>query len=140
MADTPMADAHTQNAEYVAQLPRLPRVNLFPPAGVDLKEELLKAFNPPAPHPFMDSIRWKQVFTIREEGSWQYQERLAAQRILPWLFLGPVIAANCKSFLRVNQITKIISIRQQRASSPATEWSTEYRGIGRAEELGIPVQ
>ncbi|MCJ1478048.1 hypothetical protein MMC13_006723 [Lambiella insularis] len=48
--------------------------------------------------------------------SWKYEERRLAQKVLPFLYLGPLAAARDASFLRLTGITMIMAIRNTQAA------------------------
>ena len=42
---------------------------------------------------------------------WAYERRRQAQMILPWLFLGPMVAAKDRDFIAREGITMVLAIR-----------------------------
>jgi serine/threonine/tyrosine-interacting protein len=44
---------------------------------------------------------------------WAYERRRQAQMILPWLYLGPMVAAKDKAFMEREGITMVLAVRAQ---------------------------
>jgi serine/threonine/tyrosine-interacting protein len=108
------SNAHKRNhTEYTYRLPTPPRIVVPPPtltsempglivtngSSDDLDMSFLKA---------MDLEDIIQKNTLLE---WSYERRRQAQMILPWLYLGPMVAAKDKEFLAREGITMALAIR-----------------------------
>ncbi|KAI4097223.1 MAG: hypothetical protein L6R37_006836 [Teloschistes peruensis] len=63
---------------------------------------------------------------------WKYEARRKAQRILPFLYLGPLTAARDYNFLQRNGITLLVAIRDVKTAV------ARVLGSKAAQELGIP--
>ncbi|KAL8923375.1 MAG: hypothetical protein Q9208_004645 [Pyrenodesmia sp. 3 TL-2023] len=70
---------------------------------------------------------------------WKYEHRWKAQRILPFLFLGPISAARSHDFLRQNGITMVLAVRDTKSaharllgSKAATELNITYSTVDTA--------
>ncbi|KAL8658779.1 MAG: hypothetical protein Q9202_007434 [Teloschistes flavicans] len=64
--------------------------------------------------------------------SWKYESRRTAQQILPYLYLGPIMAARDPKFLQKNGITLLLAVRDVKSAV------ARVLGSKAAEELGIP--
>ena len=111
LANGPKRNLH----EYSYRLPTPPRIVVPPPTlttdmpdlaiGSSAAEELdlsfLRELN-------LDDIIQKN--TLLE---WAYERRRQAQMILPWLYLGPMVAAKDKAFLQHEGITMVLAVRSK---------------------------
>ncbi len=74
---------------------------------------------------------------------WAYERRREAQMILPWLYLGPMVAARDKNFLKREGITMVLAIRAQANSmtgaiKAATEVCMEVGSIEAPSFYNLP--
>ncbi|KAF1830115.1 FMI2 protein [Decorospora gaudefroyi] len=114
MSDLP--NGHMRNQQdYSYRLPGPPRIVVPPPtlttnmpgltldggSGEELDMSFLKELD-------LEDIVQKN--TLLE---WAYERRRQAQMILPWLYLGPMIAAKDKAFLVREGITMVVAVRAQ---------------------------
>lgn len=116
MSDIPQP--HKRHHDYTYRLPTPPRILVPPPIlttdipelsvggtldgpddGDEYDTSFLKEMN-------LDSVVQKN--TLLE---WAYERRRQAQMIIPWLYLGPLAAANDREFLSREGITMILAIR-----------------------------
>jgi serine/threonine/tyrosine-interacting protein len=114
LSDFASAHQRKQN-EYTYRLPAAPRIVVPPPtlttdmpglvvstaADGDVDVSFLKDWD-------LDDIIQKN--TLLE---WSYERRRHAQMLLPWLYLGPMLAARDKDYLQREGITMVLAIRAQ---------------------------
>jgi serine/threonine/tyrosine-interacting protein len=74
----------------------------------------------------------KGPFNAMPNRDWKYEDRRNAQKILPFLFLGPSSAARDIEYVRKNKITLLLAIR-----NTATAQARLLSGAKTANELGI---
>ena len=128
----PMSHMPAQSWSY--RVPSPPRIFIPPPMANDFGTQSLSIVNPNEirldPSGFGNSEFLKRVtyghFRFRDHVlDWKYEERRAAQEILPFIFLGPVSAARDRAFLERNQISMVLAVRntssaQMRLLAPKT--------------------
>ncbi|EHL02892.1 hypothetical protein M7I_0856 [Glarea lozoyensis 74030] len=74
----------------------------------------------------------KGPFSAMPNRDWKYEDRRNAQKILPFLFLGPSSAARDIEYVRENNITLLLAIR-----NTATAQARLLSGAKTANQLGI---
>jgi serine/threonine/tyrosine-interacting protein len=104
--------------EYSYRLPTPPRIIIPPPTLSSAMPEL--ALGPvPAEDVDMSFLRDLALDDIVQKNTlleWVYEHRRQAQIILPWLYLGPMLAARDKAFLTREGITMVLGIRARQQS------------------------
>jgi serine/threonine/tyrosine-interacting protein len=104
--------------EYSYRLPTPPRIIIPPPTLSSVMPEL--ALGPvPAEDVDMSFLRDLALDDIVQKNTlleWVYEHRRQAQIILPWLYLGPMLAARDKAFLTREGITMVLGIRARQQS------------------------
>ncbi|KAF2747809.1 hypothetical protein M011DRAFT_467397 [Sporormia fimetaria CBS 119925] len=81
---------------------------------------------------FLKPVGLGSISDNGEYKEWEYQQRWEAQKILPWLSVGPVPAARDKKYLEREGITMMMAIRAR---------PTPLQGVLRVgEELGIRME
>lgn len=60
---------------------------------------------------FLKTVSTDNIIRDNNYKDWKYEQRRAAQQVLPFLWLGPVSAARDSSFLQSHQITMILAMR-----------------------------
>lgn len=60
---------------------------------------------------------------------WAYEHRRQAQMILPWLFLGPMLAAKDTAFLQREGITMVLAVRSQANSMMGAVNAAAHSGV-----------
>ncbi|MCJ1250476.1 hypothetical protein MMC30_007704 [Trapelia coarctata] len=110
---------HTPAHEYTYRVPSPPRVVVPPPthangfsapqitggAGSDYES------NGFANTEFLETVTYGDCMNPDSMLTWQYEQRRMAQKILPFLFLGPYSAARDLDFLRQEGITMVMAVR-----------------------------
>jgi serine/threonine/tyrosine-interacting protein len=135
MSDT--LTTHERKEDYVFRMPTPPRIVIPPIAGWNYSEASYP-FGPvisdPDPTINIDFVNdWgcgKFVFE-KTAGAWIYAKRREAQAILPFLYLGPTVAAKDKDFLRREGITMLLGVQ------PPGKSMFTSAAIKAADELGI---
>ena len=83
----------------------IPDLVLGPPAAHDYE---------PSDHAkaeFLSTVTYGDFMAVNNMLDWKYEQRRMAQKILPFLFLGPMTAAKDKQFLRREGITMLLAVR-----------------------------
>lgn len=65
---------------------------------------------------FLKSINFGDLSMASPMLSWKYENRRTAQRVLPFLYLGPVTVANDMEFLQSNGITLVLAVRDSKTA------------------------
>lgn len=60
---------------------------------------------------FLKTVSTDNIIRDNNYKDWKYEQRRAAQEVLPFLWLGPVAAARDTSFLQSRQITMVLAMR-----------------------------
>ncbi|KAI4145909.1 MAG: hypothetical protein L6R39_003645 [Caloplaca ligustica] len=81
---------------------------------------------------FLSTVTYGDTITGNIMHEWKYENRWTAQRILPFLFLGPVTAARSRDFLQQNGITMVLAVRDMKSAH------ARLLGSKAAQELNIP--
>ncbi|KAI4124289.1 MAG: hypothetical protein LQ338_004885 [Usnochroma carphineum] len=81
---------------------------------------------------FLNTVSYGDCITGHAIYDWKYENRWTAQRILPFLFLGPVTAARSRDFLQQNGITMLLAVRDTKSAH------ARLLGSKAAQELNIP--
>ncbi|KAL9010993.1 MAG: hypothetical protein Q9173_004121 [Seirophora scorigena] len=88
---------------------------------------------------FLSAFKYTDYITGHEIHDWKYTNRWEAQRILPFLYLGPVSAARSRAFLDDNGITMVLAVRDTKtaaarllASKVAIEMNLAYATVDTA--------
>ncbi|OCK81365.1 phosphatases II [Lepidopterella palustris CBS 459.81] len=114
MSDTSLS--HKRHQEYVYRLPTPPRIIIPPPT---LQTEVPDVAIERVIHPeegqvdmsFLSGVDFSDVVQRNSLIEWTYERRRQAQMVLPFLYLGPMVAAKDMAFLRNEQITMLLAIR-----------------------------
>lgn len=65
---------------------------------------------------FLETVTYGDCSTNAPMHEWKYENRWKAQRILPFLFLGPISAARSHDFLRQNGVTMVLAVRDTKSA------------------------
>ncbi|KAH7351397.1 FMI2 protein-like protein [Pyrenochaeta sp. MPI-SDFR-AT-0127] len=113
------SDGHKRNQhEYSYRLPMPPRI-VVPPPSHTITMPHLTLGNGSAEDLDMSFLRELDLEGIVQKNildDWAYERRRQAQMILPWLYLGPMVAAKDKAFLEREGITMVLAVRSNRNS------------------------
>lgn len=83
---------------------------------------------------FLKTVTYGNFITQNNMLEWKYEQRRTAQKVVPFLYLGPMSAAKDKVFLEREAITMVLAVRN---TSSAQAKLLESRA---AQELGIDSQ
>ena len=122
-------------------MPSPPRVVVPPPILCDPGDDELEL----KPHPsstfsasdsaaldFLAQVTYGDFFAANGLLDWRYESRRQAQKILPFLYLGPVGAARDRDFLQREGITLLLAVRNTMSAQARL-----LEGSKIASELGI---
>jgi serine/threonine/tyrosine-interacting protein len=104
--------------DYTYRLPTAPRI-VVPPPTLTTDMPGLVVGTAPAGEVDLDFLRALDLEFIIQKNTlleWAYERRRQAQMMLPWLYLGPMVAAKDKAYLVQEGITMVLAIRAQENS------------------------
>ncbi|OAL47615.1 FMI2 protein-like protein [Pyrenochaeta sp. DS3sAY3a] len=112
MADPLSAHRRTHH-EYTYRLPTPPRIVVPPPTLTTDVPNLTVGGNSGdnVDMSFLKEMDLEDIIQRNTLLEWAYERRRQAQVILPWLYLGPMVAARDKAFLEREGITMVLAIR-----------------------------
>ena len=134
---TPHFPAH----EYSYRVPSPPRIAVPPPT---INSDGMPSFNNLlggrtdldlsgfANAEFLKMVTYKDIMITGGMMDWRYEQRRMAQKILPFLFLGPISAARDRDFLQREGVTLLMAVRDTMSAQ------AKLLGSRSAVELGIP--
>ncbi|KAF1940549.1 FMI2 protein [Clathrospora elynae] len=111
-----LANGHMRNHnEYTWRLPTPPRINVPPPTlATDMPGLVIGGGSgEEVDMGFLKDMDLEGIVQRNTLMDWAYERRRQAQMILPWLYLGPMVAAKDKAFLQREGITMVLAIRAQ---------------------------
>ena len=82
---------------------------------------------------FLSTVTYGNFITANNMLEWKYEQRRTAQKILPFLYLGPMSAAKDKVFLQKEGITMVLAMRNTQSAQ------AKLLGSRAAYELGLEV-
>lgn len=136
-----MDDIHLAAQSWSYRVPSPPRL-LVPPPALDNKgapdlrihpsNELNFESNGFANSEFLETVTYGDFMTRHSMYEWKYEQRWTGQKILPFLFLGPITAARSRDFLLDNGITMLLAVRDTKSAH------ARLLGSKAAQELNIP--
>ncbi|OCL14759.1 phosphatases II [Glonium stellatum] len=114
MSDT--SYSHTRFQEYTYRLPTPPRIIIPPPTlAAEIPDvEIERVIQPEDDHidvSFLNNVDFSGIVQRNALLEWSYERRRQAQMILPFLYLGPMVAAKDKTFLAKEGITMLLAVR-----------------------------
>jgi serine/threonine/tyrosine-interacting protein len=119
--------AYKASQPYVQNRPEAPRYVVPPPnLGYETGKPVFTLTNA-APHVdvstefgnpvFLRALVSQGAYHVKHQGlEWKYDQRRAAQKILPFLLLGPGTAAQDVNFVRTKGITLLVAVRSASAA------------------------
>lgn len=103
--------------EYTFRLPTPPRVVVPPPTlSTDMPGLVVGTGSEGLDMSFLKEMALEDIVQKNTLIEWAYERRRQAQMILPWLFLGPMVASKDKEFLAREGITMVLAIRSRDGS------------------------
>jgi serine/threonine/tyrosine-interacting protein len=117
MSDFGSAHQRKQN-EYTYRLPAAPRIVVPPPTLTTDMPGIIVGTAPAgeADLSFLKELDLDDIIQKNTLLEWSYERRRHAQMLLPWLYLGPMLAARDRDFLQKEGITMVLAIRTQNNS------------------------
>ncbi|KAF2502796.1 phosphatases II [Lophium mytilinum] len=133
---------HKRHHDYVYRLPTPPRIVIPPPT---LANELPEVeIDRPSQQnagdidvSFLSSVDFSTFLSRNSLMDWSYERRRQAQMVLPFIFLGPMVAAKDMAFLQKEGITMILAIRPRAMGMVGAFKAAEEAGIHTAT-LEVP--
>ncbi|MCJ1413945.1 hypothetical protein MMC32_000270 [Xylographa parallela] len=121
------APSHLSNHQWSYRVPSPPRVIVpppqangagFPDVHIGVGGHADFESNGFANSEFLKTVTYASGDTTSVDSmlNWRYEERRMAQKILPFLYLGPLSIARDLDFLKREQITMIIAVRNTEAA------------------------
>ncbi|EAT79337.2 hypothetical protein HBH56_211940 [Parastagonospora nodorum] len=101
--------------DYSYRLPAAPRIVVPPPTlstdmpGIVVSSEQMGELD----LTFLQELDLNDIIQKNTLLEWSYERRRHAQMLLPWLYLGPMLAARDKEYLQAEGITMVLAIRAQ---------------------------
>tara|TARA_R110002003_G_scaffold42_5_gene3104 strand:- start:2257 stop:3189 length:933 start_codon:yes stop_codon:yes gene_type:complete len=111
------AGAHKRkHNDYSYRLPTPPRIVVPPPTLTTEVPGLVVSHGGGVDLSFLQELDLAEIIQKNTLLDWAYERRREAQMILPWLYLGPMVAAKDKNFLVREGITMAFAIRARENS------------------------
>lgn len=103
--------------QYTYRLPTPPRVAVPPPTlSTDMPGLVVGAGFGGLDMSFLKELALEDIVQKNTLIEWAYERRRQAQMILPWLFLGPMVASKDRDFLAREGITMVLAVRSRDGS------------------------
>lgn len=103
--------------QYSYRLPTPPRVVVPPPTlSTDMPGLVVGDGSGGLDISFLKEMALEDIVQKNTLIEWAYERRRQAQMILPWLFLGPMVASKDKDFFAREGITMVLAIRSRDGS------------------------
>jgi serine/threonine/tyrosine-interacting protein len=101
--------------EYTYRLPTAPRIVVPPPTlTTDMPGLTVDAAATGGDDlSFLQELDLEDIIQKNTLLEWAYERRRQAQMMLPWLYLGPMVAAKDQAFLARESITMVLAVRAQ---------------------------
>ena len=143
MASDPTTSVHSPAQLYSFRVPSPPRIIVPPPvlnangipdlhlidgAAIDFESSGFSNSD------FLNTVTYGNFITANNMLEWKYEQRRMAQKILPFLYLGPMSAAKDKDFLQNEGITMVLAVRNTMSAH------AKLLGSHAAQELGLEVK
>lgn len=120
---------HSQN-QYTYRLPTPPRVVVPPPTlSTDMPSLVVGNASGGLDISFLRDMALENIVQKNTLIEWAYERRRQAQMILPWLFLGPMVASRDKAFFAREGITMVFSIRSRNGSMSGALQAAREAGL-----------
>ncbi|KAI9711678.1 MAG: hypothetical protein M1812_007111 [Candelaria pacifica] len=140
----PLSFSHEPSHEYSYRVPSPPRI-VVPPPSVGTEVPGQRSFSPPmhldfesndlANRQFLDTVTFGDSTQLHNMLDWKYEWRRKAQRVLPFLHLGPVGSMKDREYLRQEGITMLLAVR-----NTSSAHAKLLDGSKIAADLGIQYQ
>ncbi|KAI9760289.1 MAG: hypothetical protein M1835_000197 [Candelina submexicana] len=140
----PLAFSHEPSYEYSYRIPSPPRI-VVPPPPVGTAIPTHRSFSPPihvdfesndlANRQFLDTVTFGDSTQLHNILDWKYEWRRKAQKVLPFMYLGPIGSMKDRKYLRQEGITMLLAVR-----NTSTAHAKLLDGSKVAADLGIQYQ
>lgn len=105
---------HQAHHEYTYRLPMLPRIVVPPPTlATNMPGLAIGSSIRDGEMGFLRDMDLEDTVQKNALHDWAYERRRQAQMILPWLYLGPMLAAKDTAFIQQEGITMVLAIRSR---------------------------
>lgn len=99
---------------YTYRVPTPPRIVVPPPAlNADAVPEIAISALHNSSYKFLQKVDYNNIVQSNAPLEWTYERRREAQKILPFLCLGPMTAAKDEAWLQNEGVTMVLGIRQK---------------------------
>jgi serine/threonine/tyrosine-interacting protein len=116
--------------QYTYRLPTPPRVVVPPPTlSTDMPGLVVGNGSGALDMSFLRELALEDIVQKNTLIEWAYERRRQAQMILPWLYLGPMVASKDKAFLAREGITMVFAIRSRDGSMSGTLQAAREAGL-----------
>lgn len=116
--------------EYTYRLPTPPRVVVPPPTlSTDMPGLVVGDGSEGLDMSFLKELALEDIVQKNTMIEWAYERRRQAQMILPWLYLGPMVAAKDKEFFAREGITMVLAIRSRYGSMSGAVQAARDAGL-----------
>ncbi|KAF1927042.1 FMI2 protein [Didymella exigua CBS 183.55] len=116
--------------QYSYRLPTPPRVVVPPPTlSMDMPGLVVGNASGGLDIGFLRDMALEDIVQKNTLIEWAYERRRQAQMILPWLFLGPMVASKDKAFLAREGITMVFAIRSRDGSMSGALQAAREAGL-----------
>ncbi|KAJ8115144.1 hypothetical protein OPT61_g3133 [Boeremia exigua] len=116
--------------QYTYRLPTPPRVVVPPPTlSTDMPGLVVRAGSGDLDISFLKEMALEDIVQKNTLIEWAYERRRQAQMILPWLFLGPMVASKDKDFFARENITMVLAIRSRDGSMSGALQAARHAGL-----------
>ncbi|KAJ4317473.1 hypothetical protein N0V94_004932 [Neodidymelliopsis sp. IMI 364377] len=106
--------AKRNHHEYTYRLPTPPRIVVPPPTlSTDMPGLMVGTGPEELDISFLKDMALEDIVQKNTLLEWAYERRRQAQMILPWLFLGPMVASKDKEFFAREGVTMVLAIRSR---------------------------
>ncbi|KAL9594779.1 MAG: hypothetical protein Q9219_006838 [cf. Caloplaca sp. 3 TL-2023] len=131
---------HQASQSWTFRPPSPPRL-MVPPPDLDHKQPLsLHIINDDIDfdpngfgnRDFLKTVTYDDSSIGQNTYNWRYEQRWTGQKILPFLFLGPIAAARSRDFLLQNGITMLLAVRNTKSAL------ARLLGSKTAHDLNLP--
>ncbi|KAL5114627.1 hypothetical protein ACEQ8H_007472 [Pleosporales sp. CAS-2024a] len=134
------ANAHQRNQnEYSYRLPTLPRIQVPPPTLTTDLPGIVVSTTPvgQVDLSFLREIDLHDIIQKNTMQEWAYARRRQAQMLLPWLYLGPMLAARDKAYLQTEGITMVLAVRAQ-SNSMSGALNVSHEAGAEVQTIEVP--
>lgn len=116
--------------EYTYRLPTPPRVVVPPPTlSTEMPGLVVATGSGGLDMSFLQELALEDIVQKNTLIDWAYERRRQAQMILPWLFLGPMVASKDKDFFAREGITMVLAIRSRDGSMSGALQAAREAGL-----------